>query len=115
MGTPLRGIDVKLGKNPSGNAAARATTDDAGNFAFPIVPQGSYTLTFTIPKETDAKMNIRGAVHGPAGRIFYSEVAFQVKVVIAPAPIILESDGKTPFSGRIITGPQSADSDDERE
>jgi len=49
-GTPLKGIDVKLGKNPGGNAAARTTTDSDGNFKFPVLPVGSYSLTLSRSK-----------------------------------------------------------------
>ena len=36
MGVPIRGIDIKLGKNPGGNAAAR------------MLPKGKYDLTFVV-------------------------------------------------------------------
>jgi len=45
-GAPLKGIDVKLGKNPGGGCAAR-TTDAGGNADFGIWPKGNYTLSFT--------------------------------------------------------------------
>ena len=45
-GAPLKGIDVKLGKNPGGGCAAR-TTNDAGNANFGIWPKGDYTLSFS--------------------------------------------------------------------
>lgn len=44
-GAPLKGIDVKLGKNPGGGCAAR-TTDSAGKADFGVWPKGSYTLSF---------------------------------------------------------------------
>ena len=44
-GAPLKGIDVKLGKNPGGGCAAR-TTDDAGKANFGLWPKGNYTLSF---------------------------------------------------------------------
>jgi hypothetical protein len=44
-GAPLKGIDVKLGKNPGGGCAAR-TTDDAGKANFGVWPKGNYTLSF---------------------------------------------------------------------
>src|SRR5436305_15236447 len=99
MGKPINGIDVKLGKNPGGNAAARATTDSEGNFALPVVPKGSYTLTFTMPREAEVEMSVKATVRGSVGRIFDSEVQFPVKVAVAPAPIILESDGQNPLTG----------------
>jgi hypothetical protein len=99
MGAPARGIDIKLGRNPGGNVAARATTDTEGNFALPVVPKGSYTLTFTMPREAEVEMSIKGTVRGSAGGIFDSEVQFKVKVAVAPVPIILESDGTTPLTG----------------
>jgi hypothetical protein len=51
-GAPIRGVDVKLGSNPGGNAAARATTDSNGNADFGVVPPGSYSLTVVLPAKT---------------------------------------------------------------
>jgi hypothetical protein len=45
-GAPLKGIDVKLGKNPGGGCAAR-TTDAGGKADFGVWPKGNYTLAFT--------------------------------------------------------------------
>jgi hypothetical protein len=50
-GAPLKSVDVKLGKNPGGNPAARTTTDEKGNFTFPVVPKGEYTLTVNLPED----------------------------------------------------------------
>jgi len=49
MGAPLKGVDVKLGKNPGGTAAARTTTDNSGNFTFTNVPLGSYRIFVDVP------------------------------------------------------------------
>jgi hypothetical protein len=43
-GAPLKGIDVKLGKNPGGGCAAR-TTDSGGRANFGVWPKGNYTLS----------------------------------------------------------------------
>lgn len=48
-GVPIRGIDVKLGRNPGGNAAAR-TTDQNGAASFGMLAKGEYYLTITPPK-----------------------------------------------------------------
>jgi hypothetical protein len=45
-GSPLKGIDVKLGKNPGGGCSAR-TTDANGNADFGVWPKGEYTLDFS--------------------------------------------------------------------
>jgi hypothetical protein len=50
-GAPLKGVDIKLGKNPGGSAAARTTTDPSGNFTFPVVPAGEYILTLELKKD----------------------------------------------------------------
>jgi hypothetical protein len=50
-GAPLKGVDVKLGRNPGGQAAARTTTDDRGHFTLPAVPAGSYSLTLSFPED----------------------------------------------------------------
>lgn len=44
-GAPLKGVDVKLGKNPGGGCAAR-TTDAGGKADFGVWPKGNYTLSF---------------------------------------------------------------------
>ncbi len=48
-GAPLKGIDVKLGKNPGGGCAARTTSDSAGNYSFGHVNLGSYRIYVDIP------------------------------------------------------------------
>jgi hypothetical protein len=44
-GSPLKGIDVKLGKNPGGGCSSR-TTDASGTADFGVWPKGNYTLQF---------------------------------------------------------------------
>jgi hypothetical protein len=50
-GSPLKGIDVKLGKNPGGGCSAR-TTDASGKADFGVWPKGNYTLEFVATHET---------------------------------------------------------------
>jgi hypothetical protein len=47
-GAPLKGVDVKLGKNPGGSPAAR-TTDNDGKIHFGVLDRGSYYLIVTVP------------------------------------------------------------------
>ncbi len=49
LGAPLKGVDVKLGKNPGGSPAARTTTDTSGHFSFGNVPLGAYKIYVDIP------------------------------------------------------------------
>ncbi|MCA1818341.1 MAG: carboxypeptidase-like regulatory domain-containing protein [Acidobacteria bacterium] len=58
-GAPLKGVDVKLGKNPGGSPAARTTTDADGNFTFPVVPAGDYVLTLETKKDKSSDGVIR--------------------------------------------------------
>jgi len=43
-GAPLKGIDIKLGKNPGGTPMYSARTDEDGKFTFPKLPPGVYSL-----------------------------------------------------------------------
>lgn len=47
-GAPLKGVDVKLGRNPGGSPAAR-TTDANGKVTFGVLPRGSYYIQLTTP------------------------------------------------------------------
>jgi hypothetical protein len=49
MGTPLKGIDIKLGKNPAGGCTNRTTTGGTGNYIFTNVDTGSYSIYADIP------------------------------------------------------------------
>src|SRR5258708_5140447 len=68
-GAPLKGVDVKLGKNPGGTPAARTTCAD-GKLDLGILPAGSYYLIISAPKGTDvardpeAQIEIKGATGG---------------------------------------------------
>ena len=76
-GAPLKGIDVKLGKNPGGGCAAR-TTDAGGKADFGVWPKGNYTLEFA-----------PAAANGPAGqasdRSLVMPALMRARVVISGA------------------------------
>jgi hypothetical protein len=76
-GAPLKGIDVKLGKNPGGGCAAR-TTDAGGKADFGVWPKGNYTLEFS-----------SAAGNGPAGqakdRSLVMPALMRARVVISGA------------------------------
>jgi hypothetical protein len=130
-GAPLKGVDVKLGKNPGGSPAARTTTDSKGKFNLGVVPAGSYILTLDLPEEpkatedssrTDEKgpsavnvklalIRIDGAVAGvtvrgwdPKSKKSFEVAAQSTAKATDQEKIILESDGKTPLTGIVETG-----------
>lgn len=49
MGAPLKGVDIKLGKNPGGSPAARTTSDNNGDYIFTNVQPGNYKIYVDIP------------------------------------------------------------------
>ena len=55
-GVPLKGVDVKLGKNPGGSCAAR-TTDAAGKANFGVWSAGNYNITFGPPPTSAPSAN----------------------------------------------------------
>jgi len=48
-GGPLKGIDVKLGKNPGGGIQARTMSDSTGFYMFDSIPVGGYKIYVDIP------------------------------------------------------------------
>ena len=100
-GAPLKGVDVKLGKNPGGGAAAR-TTNAEGKVDFGVLPAGSYYLVIDGAKnEPDAQIEIRGASEGTLKRRwnFAQKKAFSLDATARDTgadKIILTSDGKHP-------------------
>ena len=48
-GGPLKGIDVKLGRNPGGGVQSRTTTDINGDYEFTNIPVGNYKIYVDIP------------------------------------------------------------------
>ena len=98
-GTPIRNGDVKLGKNPGGNTAARTTTDSSGHFSFPVQPAGSYTIT--IASTEPAEVTVQGAVGGTIRKSSPTQAAASAARTTAAAPltVVVKSDGKTPLTG----------------
>jgi hypothetical protein len=65
-GAPLKGVDVKLGKNPGGKPAAR-TTNAEGKVDFGVLPAGSYRLVVIAPAALaadEALVEVKGAADG---------------------------------------------------
>ena len=120
-GAPLKGVDVKLGKNPGGSPAAR-TTDSKGKFDFGVVPAGSYYLVLDLPEATMkekgpsavnvklARVSVEGAVGGPikTGWDFQHKETFALSgqataKTTGQTKIILESNGHDPLTGIVET------------
>lgn len=59
-GAPLKGVDVKLGKNPGGGIVARTTTDANGGFVFDNLPAGDYQIQI-MTAEPEAKTTATAA------------------------------------------------------
>ncbi len=99
-GVPLKGVDVKLGKNPGGGLASRQT-DANGQADFgvqPALPNGqAYTVTI-VGLQGPAHVVVRGGAQGAIDRDVGSAGADR------QAPISLTSDGKS----RIVVLVESA-------
>jgi hypothetical protein len=102
-GAPLKGVDVKLGKNPGGKPAAR-TTNAEGKTDFGVLPAGSYYIVIDGAKdrEADAQIEIRGASEGTVKKRwnFAQKKAFSVDATARETgveQIIVTSDGKHPI------------------
>jgi hypothetical protein len=55
-GRALKGVDVKLGKNPGGSPASR-TTNAEGKIDFGVLPAGSYSIVIDGPKSVPMRMH----------------------------------------------------------
>jgi hypothetical protein len=82
-GAPLKGIDVKLGKNPGGGCAAR-TTDSGGKADFGVWPKGNYTLEFAPADSSLAAAPATGRMQAPATKPG-TQPALKLHVVITGA------------------------------
>ena len=130
-GAPLKGVDVKLGKSPGGQVAAR-TTNSKGEFDFGVLPAGEYTLVISLPDEpgkagpdTSAPSRIDSSrpnmrvqlahvtVAGSAGGKIEKDWDFERRKALEPGTssaakspgqpsISIHSDGKTPLNGTIV-------------
>jgi Carboxypeptidase regulatory-like domain len=109
-GAPLKGVDVKLGKNPGGGLAARTTTDPGGHFDLGAVPAGMYTLTLSY---SDSTKSVSVMVNGSTGGQVNIGWSFQINKPFnlsssltakneVPVEIKLTSDGHTPLTGTTI-------------
>ena len=108
-GSPLKGVDVKLGRNPGGGCAAR-TTNANGSADLGIWPKGNYTLTFSPPVAavpTNAR-TLKPATPAPAPRMHVvilgtstGRIERDIAVGAATervAPITFSLNGKTPLT-----------------
>lgn len=128
LGAPLKGVDVKLGKNPGGSPAARATTNAKGEFNFGIQPAGKYDVIVSPPPDltdisaggaTDRSINLNSSksnkvaitIEGAKGGPIKKDLEFKPKESDATAragkpkfqdiSVTIETDGKTEVKGTI--------------
>ena len=74
-GAPLKGVDIKLGKNPGGNAAARTlTTDSNGKIVLSGLEPGSYYLMVVGPSKPKTDANRTAVVVDAAADNYLVEI-----------------------------------------
>ena len=119
-GAPLKGVDVKLGRNPGGSPAAR-TTDKDGKIDWGVLPKGSYFLIVVGPANEKAVANsasspetyiveISGAVGGVIQRGWDPKQKKAFKLPNANTrtatdfqdAIVFDSDGSHPLLTTIV-------------
>lgn len=104
LGAPLKGVDVKLGRNPGGNPAARTTTDASGNYSFTNLPLGSYRIFVDIPNygmDSVLSINLTSGNSQSLGNNYYADT-FQVFVDTSSAgtgihAVAVENDAFVPY------------------
>lgn len=123
-GAPLKGVDVKLGKNPGGSPAARTTGSD-GTINWGVLPKGSYYLVLDASAKERSKsgsegseletciVTITGAAGGPVNMAwdFRRNKAFftpsnnaqgKAAARVYKDAITFDADGHTPFQTTIV-------------
>jgi hypothetical protein len=123
-GGPIRGgIDVKLGKNPGGSAAARRTgvalisrTDENGNFDFGLLPKGEYVLVLSLPDPGTSEKGVlvntsrgniriaRMSMAGAVGGKFDKDWSFEADAAM-DIPSSERLAGKTDSKAATVNGP----------
>lgn len=105
-GAPLKGVDVKLGKNPGGGCAAKVSPE-GGEVTFGVWPRGNYTVSFStaalaansrVARPGKLHVEIRGGAQGPVTHVLPAADADTL------APIEIVSDGKTPLVVKVSDG-----------
>lgn len=96
-GAPLKGIDVKLGKNPGGGCANRVT-DANGTADFGVWPKGAYTVSVS---PTPGSPALHVSLAGPAGGAVERDV--QASATGRASPIAFSLDGATPLRVQVTS------------
>lgn len=104
-GAPLKGVDVKLGRNPGGGLVSRVT-DAKGGFDFGVLPKGSYRLTVVLPtagtlaSATAIAMTVYSSAKTPTSSVLGpSGSARKSGAVVQADFMIVASDGVHPIRG----------------